>query len=168
MTRSGSSTSEKSKDFHIIDPSEEKKSNFEIYDSIPDCKIEIDKDIDLDKMICSIKEKHPVNLVKIYWDDRTFREVTNDLKSLSVYRTFEKYQGKIPMRTLNHWKKNPTRKNHSNKGRRTKLKILEGKLCEWFLWNRARGCPLNDTALMDKAKKIRDKLLVLCSEKKNL
>ena len=83
------------------------------------------KDDQIDIMIKEIKQTFPVKQIKLTWSDQLIAKTTHMLQNMSISQVYEQYSGKIPMRTLSFWKKNPKTKSFKNRrGCKTKLKFL--------------------------------------------
>ena len=61
-------------------------------------------DNEVDQILKDIKIKFPI---KINWSESTITEVVDKFRTKSIIDIFYEYECKIPIRTLNYWKKNP-------------------------------------------------------------
>jgi hypothetical protein len=93
----------------------------------------------------------------VHWKSEFRKLVSEKLNKvgISVANVYKEYQGRIPMRTLHFWKKNPVRK---PSGRKPLFPELDDELFEWFVLCRVRGLEVTDRSLLLKAKKISERL----------
>jgi hypothetical protein len=100
--------------------------------------------------------------LKINWSENFIKEIKEQLTNLSVAMIYEQYKGRIPMRTLFHWKKNKDISiKTKNKGRKPMFGPIEELLFDWFLRRRGKMIAVSDADLFEKTRKIKKKITVL-------